>query len=136
MKFTPEEGTLTIKASWVKVGAETNSHAILQNGETLNYVTSGLLKVGVTDTGAGMSEDQLAKVFSEGVQFNVNKLQAGKGSGLGLFIAKGILEQHGGTLGVASAGLGCREPRDPPHAACRFGNAESRALVRRAPAGG
>jgi CheY-like chemotaxis protein len=40
------------------------------------------------------------------VQFNANELQAGQGSGLGLFISKGIIEQHGGRLVVASEGLG------------------------------
>jgi hypothetical protein len=40
------------------------------------------------------------------VQFNVNLLQAGQGSGLGLYIAKGIVEQHRGTLMAASEGMG------------------------------
>ena len=66
----------------------------------------GLLQLKVTDTGAGMSNEQLGELFNEGVQFNVNKLQAGQGSGLGLYIARGIVEQHGGTLTAASDGLG------------------------------
>jgi hypothetical protein len=41
------------------------------------------------------------------VQFNANLLQAWQGSGLGLFISKGMTEQHGGTLTVTSAGLDC-----------------------------
>jgi CheY-like chemotaxis protein len=67
---------------------------------------SGQIKVTVTDTGAGLSEEQLEQLFSDGVQFNVNELQAGQGSGLGLYIAKGIVEQHGGILSATSEGLG------------------------------
>ena len=60
----------------------------------------------VTDTGAGLSESQLQRIFGEGIQFNAAVLQAGQGSGLGLAIAKGIAVQHGGTLEVSSEGLG------------------------------
>jgi signal transduction histidine kinase len=49
----------------------------------------GSLRLSVRDTGAGLSALQLQNICSEGVQFNVNALQAGQGSGLGLFIAKG-----------------------------------------------
>jgi CheY-like chemotaxis protein len=78
----------------------------LQNGEKVTFPRSGALQVEVTDTGAGMTTEQVANVFGDGVQFNVNELQAGQGSGLGLYIAKGIAEQHGGSLIVASEGLG------------------------------
>lgn len=61
----------------------------------------------VEDEGAGLSAEELSKLFGAGVQFNVNELQAGNGSGLGLFIAKGIIEQHEGTLVCHSAGRGC-----------------------------
>jgi CheY-like chemotaxis protein len=64
------------------------------------------MEVHVTDSGAGMSKEQVAKLFCDGVQFNVNELQAGNGSGLGLYIAKGIVEQHGGVLSASSEGLG------------------------------
>ena len=76
------------------------------NGEIVTYPRSHKLVVSVTDTGAGMTKEQLKKVFAEGVQFNVNKLQAGKGSGLGMYITKGIVEQHGGSLTVNSGGPG------------------------------
>jgi CheY-like chemotaxis protein len=62
--------------------------------------------VAVKDSGAGLSPEQLAEICAEGVQFNANQLQAGQGSGLGLFISKGLVEQHGGTLRVSSEGLG------------------------------
>jgi len=53
-----------------------------------------------------MSPDQMAVAFEQGTQFNVNELQAGQGSGLGLYIAKGIMDQHLGSLTVSSEGLG------------------------------
>lgn len=76
-----------------------------EDGEVA-FEERGFMQIDVTDTGAGLSPEQSAKLFMDGVQFNVNKLQAGKGSGLGLYIAKGIVEQHGGVLTAASEGLG------------------------------
>jgi CheY-like chemotaxis protein len=64
------------------------------------------VQIQVIDTGAGMSQEQLASLFRDGIQFNVNELQSGQGSGLGLFIAMGIVKQHGGDLEVSSEGLG------------------------------
>jgi CheY-like chemotaxis protein len=45
-------------------------------------------------------------MFQQGVQFNPNELQAGQGSGLGLFISKNIVEKHCGRLFVTSEGIG------------------------------
>jgi CheY-like chemotaxis protein len=79
----------------------------LNSGEHLSVARDGYcLQIEVSDTGAGMSQDQLAQLFRDGVQFNVNNLQAGQGSGIGLYISKGIVEQHGGTLMATSEGLG------------------------------
>lgn len=47
----------------------------------------------------------MSNVFHQGTQFNVNELQCGQGSGLGLYIAKGIMDQHLGSLTVCSDGL-------------------------------
>ena len=60
----------------------------------------------LSDSGAGMSRKLTRDVFKDGIQFNVNELQAGQGSGLWLYIAKGISEQHAGHLMVESEGLG------------------------------
>lgn len=50
-------------------------------------------------------EDQ-KQLFKEGLQFRANQLQAGGGSGLGLWISKGVTELHDGTLTASSAGEG------------------------------
>jgi signal transduction histidine kinase len=55
--------------------------------------------VTITDSGHGMAEETLAHVFEP---FFSTK-GAGKGSGLGLVVAKGIVTDHGGSIDVSSA---------------------------------
>lgn len=79
----------------------------LKSGRDVAFERHGTVLIQVIDTGVGMSERQLKSLFQDGTQFNVNELQAGQGSGLGLFISKGMVTQHGGELKASSAGLGC-----------------------------
>mmetsp|Transcript_10355 Transcript_10355/g.14257 ORF Transcript_10355/g.14257 Transcript_10355/m.14257 type:complete len:826 (+) Transcript_10355:1774-4251(+) len=67
---------------------------------------AGSIVVSVQDHGPGLTADNLNKLFREGVQFNANKLQGGGGSGLGLWIAKGIVNLHGGIISATSEGQG------------------------------
>eukprot|EP00977_Amphora_coffeiformis_P011929 scaffold2917_cov191-Amphora_coffeaeformis.AAC.22 len=70
----------------------------------------GDVRITVTDTGSGVTQEQLSKVFREGSQFNVNEIQNMQGSGLGTYISKEILERHQGSLSAQSAGLGMVPP--------------------------
>ena len=63
------------------------------------------LEISVTDSGIGIAPENLPRVFNEIVQFNPNRNQGGNGSGLGLYISKGIVELHGGEVLVRSEGL-------------------------------
>jgi len=56
----------------------------------------------VADTGKGISQDDLPKVFSKFQQFGRQYGPGAKGTGLGLAISKGIVELHGGTIRVES----------------------------------
>eukprot|EP00596_Hydrurales_sp_CCMP1899_P008433 CAMPEP_0119051260 /NCGR_PEP_ID=MMETSP1177-20130426/72933_1 /TAXON_ID=2985 /ORGANISM="Ochromonas sp, Strain CCMP1899" /LENGTH=620 /DNA_ID=CAMNT_0007030401 /DNA_START=1058 /DNA_END=2920 /DNA_ORIENTATION=- len=66
----------------------------------------GKLVLTVTDTGAGLTESNQAKLFNRIVQFNPEVLQAGGGSGLGLWITNNIIKLHEGTVSVFSRGEG------------------------------
>jgi len=106
IKFTPEKGQIAIKTTWIVATVGESTNVNLQDGTTEALNQTGWIQLEVTDTGPGMTGEQLATVFESGVQFNSNKNQNGGGSGLGLFIAKGIVNQHNGTLTVESEGLG------------------------------
>jgi signal transduction histidine kinase len=56
----------------------------------------------VRDTGAGIPADQLPRVFDKFYQADNQRHASRHGTGLGLAIAKGIVEAHGGTIGVES----------------------------------
>mmetsp|Transcript_30629 Transcript_30629/g.72249 ORF Transcript_30629/g.72249 Transcript_30629/m.72249 type:complete len:1037 (+) Transcript_30629:232-3342(+) len=106
IKFTPIKGSITVKTTWMVATVGESTSINLQDGRVEDLYQTGWIQLEVTDTGPGMTEEQLATVFESGVQFNANKNQKGGGSGLGLFIAKGIVDQHNGTLTVDSEGLG------------------------------
>eukprot|EP00536_Pseudo-nitzschia_multiseries_P006328 jgi/Psemu1/255303/estExt_Genewise1Plus.C_1330004 len=105
IKFTPKKGSITVKTTWMVATVGESTSINLQDGRAEDLHQTGWIQLEVTDTGPGMTEEQLATVFESGVQFNANKNQKGGGSGLGLFIAKGIVDQHNGTLTVHSDGL-------------------------------
>ena len=107
LKFTPEGGELSVRAARKSEGAGNYSEFQLHSENTETFLCTGTLQVEVKDTGAGMTPLQLKNAFEDGVQFDVNSLQSGQGSGLGLYIAKGIILQHGGSLTAASDGKGC-----------------------------
>jgi hypothetical protein len=67
--------------------------------------SAGVVRISVRDSGVGLSVDNINNLFLEGVQFNPNQLQDGKGSGLGLWVSKGFAVNHGGTILATSDGL-------------------------------
>jgi signal transduction histidine kinase len=67
---------------------------------------TGWLRVEVIDHGPGLSPENQAKLFNNIVQFQAKELQNGGGSGIGLWVSKGIMDLHEGAIGVYSRGEG------------------------------
>lgn len=68
---------------------------------TLNEVTKGSTRkasIAVNDTGIGMTDEQLQHIFDRFYRADQVRSRKQGGAGLGLAIAKWIVETHGGTL--------------------------------------
>ncbi len=87
----PEGGTLTIETANVELARPPAAAPALPPG---SYA-----QLSVIDTGVGMSEDVLDRLFEP---FFSTK-EHGKGTGLGLAMAYGTVKQTGGHIGVESA---------------------------------
>ncbi|HLE48301.1 MAG TPA: HAMP domain-containing sensor histidine kinase [Candidatus Thermoplasmatota archaeon] len=62
--------------------------------------------VRVTDSGSGMTPEQIARLFRPFSQVHDPQQMLRPGTGLGLYICKNLIEQHGGSIGCESPGPG------------------------------
>jgi two-component system, OmpR family, manganese sensing sensor histidine kinase len=84
VQYTPKEGTITLELAQIK----------RSNGSAL--------QVKVMDTGIGISEEDLPKLFDRFYRVDPARTKATGGSGLGLAIAQAIVENHHGQIHVES----------------------------------
>jgi signal transduction histidine kinase len=88
MKFTPVNGSVAVRVK--KDSRKPQQYLMIE----------------FQDNGVGIAKKNLPKVFKKIIQFDANQNQGGAGSGLGLFITRGLVELHGGSVSVHSDGLG------------------------------
>jgi PAS domain S-box-containing protein len=62
--------------------------------------------IAVTDRGIGMTRETIRRIFEPFSQADTSLERSRGGLGLGLALAKGLVELHGGTLSAESPGLG------------------------------
>ena len=63
---------------------------------------NGKVFIKIKDTGIGIAENELGKIFEKHYRSETSKTLRIEGSGLGLSIAKDITEEYGGTIEVSS----------------------------------
>jgi signal transduction histidine kinase len=80
LRHTPASGTVSVQASTTAEGVQ----------------------VEVANTGEGISADDLPHVFEQFYRGEKSRSRATGGAGLGLAIAKGVIEAHGGRIWVES----------------------------------
>jgi signal transduction histidine kinase len=63
-----------------------------------------MVRVEVSDTGEGIVPEDLSRVFERSFrgERSRTRIEAGDGAGLGLAIARGLIEAHGGEMSVES----------------------------------
>lgn len=84
LRYTPAGGAITLTAQYEE------KHVLLM----------------VADTGKGIAAEHLPLLFDRFYRADPARQEGDGASGLGLAIARSIVEAHGGSLRVASAGLG------------------------------
>jgi signal transduction histidine kinase len=67
------------------------------------HLDGGALRVSVRDEGEGIAPRDQVKLFRKFQQLDSGATRRVGGTGLGLVISKGIVEQHGGVIGVVSS---------------------------------
>ncbi len=91
-----------IEYGHIEVGSHENCGHTKRNSEEEKEANT--IVIAVKDSGYGLSKDQLERLYQDGVQFDPNKLQAGQGSGLGLYLSYKIMQMHNGTMWADSEG--------------------------------
>jgi signal transduction histidine kinase len=86
VKFTPAEGTIAVSVT--------------------AHERKGEVWIRVSDNGIGIAEDQLERVFDQFYQVEDPMTRQHEGLGLGLAIARSLLERQNGRIWAESAGLG------------------------------
>jgi len=75
--------------------------------EIVAEAEQGMACVTVSDACGGIPEEDLPRLFDVAFRGETARTPGG-GAGLGLAIARGIVEAHAGQIGVSNAGHGCR----------------------------
>ena len=107
LEWAPNAGNAVVEADvtqlhQVMINLALNARDAMPQGGVFRVATQllpdGRVEIECGDTGAGISPEQLSRIFEP---FFTTK-GPGRGTGLGLSVVEGIVQQHGGTITVTS----------------------------------
>jgi signal transduction histidine kinase len=99
VKFTDAGGEVELSAEAGELGGDLSSGL----GAALFAASRPAVILTVRDTGMGIPEDKLARVFDAFYQIDAGTTRTHGGAGLGLSIVKQLVDGHGGQIGVTSS---------------------------------
>ena len=79
----------------------TNNGGKIRISATESAIT-GMIQIKVIDTGIGMSEDDIGKLFAPEINFTTRGTANETGTGLGLLLCSEMIAKHGGRISVQS----------------------------------
>lgn len=106
VKFTPEGGSVRVSARRVNseqdiVNSNIEKKELFTNDYSLTTYRD-FIEISVTDTGIGIREEDIPKLFKTFEQLETPYTKKYKGTGLGLALTKKLVELHGGRIRVES----------------------------------
>ncbi|MBN1545473.1 MAG: PAS domain S-box protein, partial [Syntrophaceae bacterium] len=99
MKFTPQEGRITLEAT-IRQRSALGKDCTMRS--SVPDTVDNYLELRITDTGIGIREEDQARIFSEFEQVDSSYARHYEGTGLGLALTKRLVELHGGHVSVMS----------------------------------
>ncbi|MDX2257151.1 MAG: CBS domain-containing protein [Pseudanabaenaceae cyanobacterium bins.39] len=121
VKFTPEAGSISLEVSLIPLDNTENIPNLTKIQNIQNINTSdiqGYVRFAISDTGIGISAENISKLFQPFVQIDSALNRQYQGTGLGLALVKRIVELHGGRVNLTSEiGIGSCFMVDLPYIA-------------------
>src|ERR1700704_6982119 len=81
-------------------------HTEAGQGHVTGVVEDSKVRISVADQGEGIPKEHRLAVFGKFFRRNSGRAGSPSGTGLGLFISKGLVEAHGGRIWVESGDTG------------------------------
>jgi signal transduction histidine kinase len=116
LKFTPDGGTVSLKAREIGIAENIDIHQIDRetliehdgqgkDGRTAGKEIVPYIEISIADTGVGLKPEDLERIFERFEQVRGPLDNKGKGTGLGLSITRALVELHNGRIWAESDGI-------------------------------